>query len=330
MKKISYFPFRLVDNNYTENFKAILSKVAKTEIDSLNFKEILIDVLKFRFRKRNIVFVNWMENELIKKNGKISLIGVLKVFVKIFILKLTYQQIIYVRHNLYPHNTRKSHINLVTKLTTSLANMADIRISHSPIFKDKMSETFYIPHPLYKLSLDEKRKDCLHDYFVVFGNIARYKKIEELIKVFPKNRELFIFGGCKDETYLDSLKKLTIDKKNIKISARFYSDLEAASIIKSSNGMIICHAEDDMIVSGSFFYGLSCKVKLLVIETPFLKWSASQLGKNVIETFSNINVLSEKIEKEKFEPNCYNKTDDDIIDKLFSDKTIEFYLEKII
>ncbi|EQB2469853.1 glycosyltransferase family protein [Klebsiella quasipneumoniae] len=330
MNKISYYPFKLVDNNYTENFKDILSSVCRTDICGLDFKDTVNDLVKGNFKKNNVVILNWMENELVHKNGKVVIIGVLKSFAKMLILKMAYKRVVYVRHNLYPHNTIKKHVNIARYLTTLLASIADLRISHSPVFKDKMGEVLYIPHPLYKITLKDNYNECPNDRYVVFGNIARYKKIEELIKAFPINKKLLIFGGCKDQEYLETLNSLILDKNNIEISARFFSDEEAASIIKASNGMIISHAEDDMIVSGSFFYGLSCEVKLLVIETPFLRWSSGRLSEQVVEVFSDIKGLCAEIEKETIKFNCYSEFDKKVIDELFSNETIGTSLEKII
>ncbi|OJT49837.1 hypothetical protein BSR04_00530, partial [Serratia plymuthica] len=63
----------------------------------------------------------------------------------------------------------------------------------------------------------------------------------------------------------------------------------------SSQGLIICHADPDMIVSGSFFYALSVKSRVICVETDFLRWANNTFGDDVVVCFRDIDDLREQL-----------------------------------
>lgn len=73
-----------------------------------------------------------------------------------------------------------------------------------------------------------------------------------MIKLFPKNKRLLIAGFCEDKEYRDELTRLISGNSNVQLISKFLTDDEARKLVRSANAMIISHADDDMIVSGSF------------------------------------------------------------------------------
>lgn len=42
--------------------------------------------------------------------------------------------------------------------------------------------------------------------------------------------------------------------------------------VSASQGLILTHSDEDMIVSGSFFFAASLGVPVYAVKTPFFKW----------------------------------------------------------
>ncbi|HBR6601074.1 TPA: hypothetical protein L9145_005518, partial [Klebsiella pneumoniae] len=248
--------------------------------------------------------------------------GISKILLKIFIFKLKFKKIIFVRHNIYPHKANKENSNKATKLVDKLEGLFDHKVVHSPVYTKDGYE--YIPHPLYTypLVIDNKNLvECDNNKFIIFGRILEYKKFEVIIESFPAEQELLIVGHCEDYGYLDKIKTLIREKKNITIFPSYLDDKEAKELINSTGGLIISHADEDMIVSGSFFYGLTIGVKMYAVSTPFLKWAEEQFGNDIIETFPDVVSLCKRIERRPIREHISNGTISDI-NSSFSDEAI--------
>ncbi|HCD3850197.1 TPA: hypothetical protein NBP18_005252, partial [Klebsiella pneumoniae] len=159
--------------------------------------------------------------------------------------------------------------------------------------------------------------------------INRYKKIEEVIEVFPSNKKLVIVGSCDDRNYLDELYALSGNYGNITINPSFLADEEIKKLLSCGAGMIINHADKDMIVSGSFFYGLTVGVRMLVVKTPFLEWVEGKVSKNVLSTFSNTKELGAFLEKDIF-PGGYLHSDIEVINNSFGDIAVKNNILKLL
>jgi hypothetical protein len=100
---------------------------------------------------------------------------------------------------------------------------------------------------------------------------------------------LLIFGACDDPKYLAELKAQA--PPNVAIRSGYVSEKDAQQILLDSEGVLICHAEEDIIVSGTFIYALSLGVKTYAIRTDFTKWAEREVGRELVEVFSGIPEL---------------------------------------
>uniref|UniRef100_UPI003A971146 hypothetical protein n=1 Tax=Klebsiella pneumoniae TaxID=573 RepID=UPI003A971146 len=269
------------------------------------------------------------DSDIIGSNGTFSFKGISKLLVKILIFKLKFKKIIFVRHNFYPHSAKKEISAKAKNLVDKLEVFFDHCVVHSPVFPNYKYE--YIPHPLYKFPLKiDAKQDIKYDNnkFVIFGRISSYKKYEKIIEVFPCEHQLLIGGQCDDNAYLNKIQSLVKNKCNVSISPFYLDDIKAKELINSTGGLIISHADDDMIVSGSFFYGLTLGIKMFAVATPFLKWAEEQFGADVIETFPNVNVLCERLSDRPIRERINIKTVDNI-NALFSDAIIANTFKKL-
>ena len=323
-KKIIYYPFDTGVNQYGQRMKEVLSRLG--DVEKFSYRQVLTSP----FKKNELGVVNWIDNQFLNKKGRVSIVGTLKVYLKIALLKIHCKKIAYVRHNVYPHSSHPDSILTLTHMTDRLSRFFDVTFVHSPKFSQSVEK--YIPHPLYQypLTVDEhsgiQRDD---DLYIIFGRIVRYKKIDEVIKLFPKNKRLLIAGFCEDIEYRDELTRLISGNSNIQLISKFLTDDEAKRLVRSANAMIISHADDDMIVSGSFFYALSQRISIICVETPFMRWGEETLSNEVVLTCPSISKMCNVISQNR---SAYTYTDTTIskINDLFSDDRIEYELSKLL
>lgn len=253
--------------------------------DVLPFKKYEFLKIFFTIRKNDYIFFNWLEN-LIIRNGRFNVIGFSKAFLILTIFRLSLGRVVFVKHNNYPHDCCKDDIEKAKKAIRFFEKLANIVIVHS--LPDTYGNNVYVPHPLYKNISNSTLINKNNDTYVIFGRILPYKKIENVIEIFPVNKKLIIAGSCTDKEYLQKLKSISYLKENIEIIPKFLEENEIKSLVEESAGILITHNDDDMIVSGSFFYAMTLKSRVYALETPFFKWVEEQIGNEYVTTFSDL------------------------------------------
>lgn len=314
---IGYSPFESDDNSYTKNFKRIL----------LNFGQVLDipsvkDVINLSFKSHyDLIILNWSDNGFVNgENGNIRILGVIKAFIKLFILKFLTKKIIFVRHNVYPHNTSFKSKKLVVKLINIYEKFFDVCWVHS----GHLTEDFrlYVPHPLYQISINKAHFSAETKlpkrYFIVFGRITSYKKIDKLIEVMPDDVDLVVCGSCSDDNYLKKI--MSYKKNNVNIIPKYISDELAKDMVAQSLGVVICHSDEDMIVSGSIIFAVSVGVPIIAIETPFVTWFRKNVNANMIKSASDFSELGKIMHSFKSE---INKSDIHSSQDHFSDRSVQ-------
>lgn len=325
-KNVYFYPFRTDINSYPLRMQDILSD--SFFINDLSFKREAIKLLSIRHFRKDIAIINWLENGFLNKNGTVSYLGTIRICMILLLLKIRFKKLLYVKHNHYPHNIESKSINKIKYLMKIIVRFADFAVIHSPTEHNFT----YLPHPLYKYPLKLSPSAISPDFerYIIFGRIARYKKIEDVIVAFPDNKKLIVAGGCEDKGYLSFLEGLIKDKTNITIKGCFISDADAANLIKGCNGLILSHSNEDMIVSGSFFYSLTLGVKVYALQTPFLSWVGENVGNDVIQNFKNLHEMMDTIKNEQEVNGSYGEESINKINELFSDKLIKETFERLL
>jgi hypothetical protein len=277
-------------NKYCENMVDVLSQFGT--VSGFTVAHGVKRLFSGEIIRADVIFMNWVENEIVSKNGALSVPGFAKSLIKILLCKLFAKKLVYVRHNRYPHRTAVKHRKAVTRAADFLESCCDVSIVHSVMAQ--AGKRLYVPHPLYKLEGRAGVPDTEQaSYFVCFGRILRYKNFESLIKSFPADRKLLIVGACDDQAYLAELKALAGD--NVTVRGEYIGEKEAQELVSASEGVIICHAEDDVIASGTFFYSLSLGVKVYALETDFTKWAHTELGDSLVQVHSSVADLTKHL-----------------------------------
>lgn len=297
MKKkllIAYSPFENKSNRYTDNFKKILSNFGEIA-EAPSLKKILGNL---SFRRFDVLILNWTDNNFVNaRKGTISPFGVIKEFFRIAVYKIISRKTVFVRHNVYPHDAMGKSRDQAVGIIALYEKCFDLCWVHSGHLAEE--HRYYVPHPLYEV---EKAVPVLPEhlhlpekYFVVFGRIQSYKKIDRLIELLPPDINVLVCGTCPDQEYKARLQ--SFNKPNVTILAEFISDELARDLILRSSGMLICHADDDMIVSGSIVFAISLGVPVLAVETPFVTWFRNTVNDRMIVAATDFPDLVKKMQQ---------------------------------
>lgn len=292
--KIGYLPFE-VENEYVENMRLLLSRfgdvgpVPRLSVAGL-FKRAL-----GRLERLDFVFVNWEENSIIDgRSGKISAVGVCKFFTKILWWKAIARQQIFVRHNHYPHHAAgeaRKHARLLVDFAESLFTAAIFHSGHL----SQTARRMYVPHPLYRCEcIADLAGEEVGDYYVVFGKLLPYKKIDELIAAFPEGKRLLVFGACDSPHYVEKLRALA-KGKDVEVRPGYVDSLTAQKLIARSKGVLIAHADDDMIVTGTYFFAVTLGVPVFAVATPFLEWAKNDGEIGGLAIFASVTDLANNL-----------------------------------
>lgn len=304
--EVVYFPSDGGTNRYVSVNKEIICSLDGFYVNknaSLRDFFIFYNFFKRRFKK-TIVIVNWLENLLKSKDGKLSVIGFLKYFFTIFLIKLHGAKLVYIRHNFYPHGMKAPSSKLSKKIVDLGQSFSDKKVSLSPHLESHGYH--YLPHPLYSQEPPERCFSNRASYFVIFGRIERYKNIEKVIEGWASDKELVIAGSSDDSQYLSEIRKLS-ENRNVRVISKTLTDSEAEELVKGSSGLIISHSNPNTIVSGSFFFGASCGVYILALKTDFLNFLHNHDRYGGLIVVSSIDELNDEVSKlsrleSKFKP----------------------------
>lgn len=314
-QKIAYIPMEDVGNAYTLRMREILSSFGNVERYE-GIKAWLLRLLKGDWRRYDIVFVNWMENDFVTlRTGRIAWARTCKIMLKTALLKLSTRQAVFVRHNQYPHATRCGHERLAHWLVDRYERFFDVVLTHSgaelPACNEKRGAhrvRRYLPHPLYRRapvlksvnqpttnsSTEIPQLPALPErYFLAFGRISPYKKIDQLAQAFPENQVLVVAGAIGDAAYAARLHE--IHRENFIYLPGYLSEAQAQQLVAGAQGVVLAHAEANVVVSGTFFYAMSLGCPVYAVETPFLNWVAPRIDPALLTLGRDISDLCQHI-----------------------------------
>ncbi|WP_293776188.1 hypothetical protein [uncultured Oxalicibacterium sp.] len=295
--RIAYFPFTNDGNRYTDNFKKILAQFGDIA-EAPPLKKLFG---KAAFTRFDVLILNWSDNSFInRRTGGISPLGVVKEFVRIGIYKLLARKTVFVRHNMYPHDATGPHRATASRIIARYERCFDLCWVHSGHLAEDWRQ--YVPHPLYEVENGDSGIDRLalpSHYFVVFGRLLSYKKIERLLEILPPDLHVVVCGSCPDPAYRDLLKQHACS--NVTLLAEFIPDALARDLIMRSDGMLICHAEDDMIVSGSIVYAISLGIPVFAMETAFVHWFRENVNDRMVLATRDFHDMIAQMRQHRFE-----------------------------
>lgn len=314
-------------NQYTENLHRIIGSIEGVNIQRDN--RLAFGLLKHGFHHFDAVVVSWLENWLVDvKTKRLTVRTALRFLLRVMMLKFIGKKVIYVRHNIYPHSLNIRDGKIARWLTDIACKLSDVCVVHSGHLDKNYT---YIPHPLYKFqSQPDGVEEGKQNRFVVFGRIVEYKAIDKLLNVWS-DAPLLIAGSVGSQSYVEQLTAIKENRHltNVDIDARFLSNEEAQSIVSNSRGLVLAHCEDDMIVSGSFFFAASLGVPVFAVRTPFMSWLKSEFNYSGLYIYDNLSDMVNSLNSGGFQESNYEKIGLDA-QNLFGDQIVKQAFEKVL
>jgi len=261
-------------------YKEFLNNSSSIKIESFNAKS-LPGIFSSRLKsERTILHYHWFEFEDLK-----SLIGIKWKLFWIILYKVFGGKIIWTVHNRYPHHNKFLFLN--KKFRRILAKLADKLHVHcesaidltAGILNVKKEKYFVVDHPDFPADIFRKEKaiEKLNQkyfskklfaedkIFLMFGAIAEYKGIIEVIKIFKNlgdNYKLIIAGFVKkgNQNYFNELKNLA-DNKKIFLEGSIIPDEDVPYFLNSAYYVIFNYK--DILSSGGVVLAMNYKKNII-------------------------------------------------------------------
>lgn len=231
-------------------------------VGSARLRSVRLWMVALARRRRTVAVANWLEGDLVDREGRSTLSGRLRFYRKLLKLRLLASRVVYVQHNRHPHHTRLADVEKVqAAMATGLRRFADVVVSHD-FETPGHTTTRYLPHPAYPV--DVNHTQLPEERVVCFGRIGPYKALDQLVKGWVSDWPLLIAGQVQDEAYLKRLRALAVGRR-VSFHVEALSDQEAARLLASSAAAIVAHSPSSMIVSGSLYFALSCGVPVVAV-----------------------------------------------------------------
>jgi len=232
--------------------------------------------------EKSLVHYHWLEIDDFK-----SLTGMLWKMFWIKLYKIFGGKIIWTVHNKFPHTNKYKYLNKI--LRKYMAHIADRLHVHcksaidimTPILNVNREKFFIVNHPEYPVILIPKNEAiewlCKKypainltsggKIFLMFGAIAEYKGIIEVIEIFKQDLEdlptgktgkiLIVAGPVKrwDEKYFSEVLAYAKGTENIFINGKMIPDEDVSLFLNSADYLLFNYL--DVLSSGGILQALS-------------------------------------------------------------------------
>lgn len=255
MKNIVVYPPPLekATNSYIRDLCDSVDSINKNEINDI----AAINLIRHLFDS-NIFIFNWPENIIFRKLGFIQVIIFLISF---YILLLRGVKIVWVFHNIQPHQGHNSCTRFLYRL---FLKRSDLIITHSisaslHLKENTTSKIFYHPHPFKQRIELENSTNVFKRDILIWGSIEKYKGIAEFLEymheynLFEKYR-VMIIGKCGDEDYE---KKITSFLKGDSVFENRFADFdELKTLIRETKLVLFPYLKNSISSSGALMDSL--------------------------------------------------------------------------
>ncbi len=257
MFKLFYFPSDPGRNEYIKNSVNIW-KGLSTDVLPIN------QSLGWVFGKNKIAILNWLED--VPASSKHPLLSFIKCTSLLLYCVCFFKKIIYVKHNISPHQIYSKHGEILSKILSNLLSFfATVTVTHRPVQGVK---SIFIHHPMY-IAPEVIESVRSIDYLWV-GKILPYKGLHQLLNVWDKNLGLTIAGDCEIPEYASQLESI-IHKRELNVvwTRNMVSNEELSYLLSSSKFVLVSHIDKSAIVSGMFYHAASYGCNVVMLPSDF-------------------------------------------------------------
>lgn len=289
--RVALFPEHST-NGYGDSTRRVLEQAgfSVVELPPLKSREVLL-----RRFQADVIIVSWLDNYLVsKRSGRVCVVGLLKLALAILLMRHVASTLVFVRHNSVPHHYNGIHAARLQGFIDWLERRFDHVVVHSPEQAIGGRRRF-IGHPLYPSDSTSDlaaqpepiSRSCR---LIMFGNIAPYKRILDVIAALPVDVELEVAGPIVDYEYLERVKRAAQDK-NVLVTTGFIEDRKILERLRSSRGLLIAQVNSRSYVSGVLMFALSHRVPVYVLSDAYTEWVSKKLPKAGVFVFPTLPEL---------------------------------------
>lgn len=255
MNKVFFYP-PAPKGGYTNPYIVNYKNAIKKDFNVLNMDNQVSPMLSLTFLlyslKADIYIINWLESVCFLKLG---ILQFLLARLGLRIIKLRKKKIIWMFHNIHPHQGRSK---LSSKIQKILFKQSELIITHSSeatmYAREKTGKkVLYKCHPVKEISVtsqyENKRINC--DVFI-WGTILPYKGVYEFIsleEIQQSKLKIIIVGECANKELAEKINSQCND--NIHFENRRASFDELAQYIQNSRYTLFPYIGDCVSSSGA-------------------------------------------------------------------------------
>lgn len=317
MKHAFISPFTNETNEYIELQKLILIECG-FNVYPLNIRTLLSKKISYIFKKETVLLYHWIENRAFKNRGaskKLNYSGLLQWVVYLLLNIATPAKSVYFIHNHAAHDTTGLLKRFSEFLIYTFSRTTSIRVVHDPA-ACQIYNAKYLPHPIYWDSPLATERTKLNTgtsatrTFGIIGAIRPYKKIDQILRAWPRDQKLII-RGKGDDTYIHELAEIIRNSNlgsSVDLKNAFLSKQDFDSTLKGLDGIILPHENGSMLVSGAFFEAIGLTPFIIARRTRFFQ-HVSNIFKSVhlFETQSELQEIIKEISKGLIQSNSMDQ-----------------------
>jgi glycosyltransferase involved in cell wall biosynthesis len=244
-------------NPYAKNFINGLRTVCDV-VNEKSAKSSILDLFR-NLWKVDVVIFNWIENI---GNRPLGFIQFFLFLIAFFLLKLRKARIVWVLHNIHPHNGDKAISKIVKSVMFSFSDLIIAHSTDALIYaKSKtIARVVFFHHPFNEFEYLKTNTTCKKDYdLLIWGAIEPYKGILNFLEFYKKNDthklKIRVIGKCRDMKYLTQIERVIsegVDYENRKIS---FDELQG--LIQRSSYVLFPYNSNSVSSSGALMDTLS-------------------------------------------------------------------------
>jgi len=245
-------------------------------------------------KSSKIAVINWLEDQPSYNQSHFQAwLDFLRVIKKALLIKLKMNRVIWIQHNFRPHNREYGQTTFhFTQTMFSFLKFKKLVMERSAVGDN-------ITHPLYlsdkqndRLQTQLKSFECEGQHDVLFfGAIKKYKNLHEILQYWPVDLTLRVIGSAESQDYVNQLREIVARRAlSVVIENRFIESEELDNLLKSYKWVLVPHANNTMVASGSFYHAISygCNAICNASEFGLLKSKQHEFVQVIDQqTFSN-------------------------------------------
>ncbi len=304
----------------------------------INLKNVGVEVNSYKYQfpfglsrynhdseeKYDLIHLHWLHPLILDNNS------IMKSFIKTFLfiidlllVKIKKRKIVWTVHNYKHHESSYPHLELSARFF--VAKICDQVLVHSFYAKQKISEGYNISPEKIKviyhgnyinnypnisdISQQSARKKLNlpldKRIFLFFGNVRKYKGLNDLIEAFfkIKNEKKFLLVAGRPHDFETQINLRDLDKKNNNISTflRFIPDKQVVYFFQAADLVVLPYK--NFLTSGAAVLAMSMSKPIIAPKHPFF-CEILNLNKKLLYHKDNkvrsiSNLLQKSIEKPK-------------------------------